>query len=192
MTRFWWVRHAPTHRKDLVGWSDVPADLSDQEALDRLSQNLPDAPVLSSDLLRCRQTAGAIIGKRTDMGSTADLRELHFGEWESRTPAELAETHPDLSERFWSDPGDVALPGGESWNAMSHRVHQRVNDLCAHHKDGDLIIVAHFGVILSQLQRATGMAATSVLSFRIDNLSVTRIDHLGGVDWAVAGVNQKL
>ncbi|HHL22744.1 MAG TPA: histidine phosphatase family protein, partial [Aliiroseovarius sp.] len=29
MISWWWLRHGPTHAKGLVGWSDVPADLSD-------------------------------------------------------------------------------------------------------------------------------------------------------------------
>ena len=28
MTRFWLVRHGPTHAKTMVGWTDLPADLS--------------------------------------------------------------------------------------------------------------------------------------------------------------------
>ena len=29
VTRFWWIRHGPTHQKAFAGWRDVPADLSD-------------------------------------------------------------------------------------------------------------------------------------------------------------------
>ena len=36
VTRFWWVRHGPTHEKAFTGWRDVPADLSDSAALARL------------------------------------------------------------------------------------------------------------------------------------------------------------
>jgi alpha-ribazole phosphatase len=36
MTRFWLVRHGPTHAKAMVGWSDLPADLSDTAALSRV------------------------------------------------------------------------------------------------------------------------------------------------------------
>ena len=53
MSRFFWVRHGPTHAKTMVGWSDLPADLSDTARLARLSAHLPDgAPVVSSDLVR--------------------------------------------------------------------------------------------------------------------------------------------
>ena len=30
------VRHGPTHARGLIGWSDVPADVSDRKALARL------------------------------------------------------------------------------------------------------------------------------------------------------------
>lgn len=190
MTRFWWVRHGPTHRKDLIGWTDAHADLSDKDAITRLVGHLPAAaPVISSDLLRCKQTAQAIQHARPTLGHSADLREIHFGEWEARPYADLAKAHPELAEEFWSNPGDATLPGGESWNMMSDRVHARVQALCGLHPDQDIVVVAHFGVILSQLQRATGMPSSSVIGFQIDNLSVTRIDHLGGGDWRVAGVN---
>ena len=43
----------------MCGWTDLPADLGDHGALNRLSLALPDAAVVSSDLLRARSTADA-------------------------------------------------------------------------------------------------------------------------------------
>ncbi|MGL6209472.1 MAG: histidine phosphatase family protein, partial [Paracoccaceae bacterium] len=58
MTRFFWVRHGPTHAKTMVGWTDLPADLSDTAALDRLKATLPQGAVtISSDLIRATATA---------------------------------------------------------------------------------------------------------------------------------------
>lgn len=191
MTRFWWVRHGPTHRKDMIGWTDVAADLSDVDRLSRLAAYLPaKAPVICSDLLRCRATADALIGGRVNLGPDPQLREIHFGDWEARTSAELAAAEPDLSREFWSAPGDVALSGGESWNAMAGRVNARVRRLCDEFPDQDVIAVAHFGVILSQIQMAAGMSPQAAISFQVDYLSVTRIDHLGDGMWRVYSVNQ--
>jgi len=58
------VRHGPTHAKTMVGHADVPADLSDTAALSRLSNYLPEVPVVSSDLIRASATADAICGAR--------------------------------------------------------------------------------------------------------------------------------
>ena len=54
MSRLFLVRHGPTHAKTMVGWSDLPADLSDTAALARLSDHLPSHPfwrIKSSALL---------------------------------------------------------------------------------------------------------------------------------------------
>ena len=80
MTRFWWVRHGPTHAKTMVGWQDAPADLSDQRALARLSEYLPqEAVVISSDLIRASATADAIESRRKRLPHDPALREIHFG-----------------------------------------------------------------------------------------------------------------
>jgi broad specificity phosphatase PhoE len=47
MSRIWLVRHGPTHAKGMVGWTDLPADLSDGAALARLNAHLPQARISS-------------------------------------------------------------------------------------------------------------------------------------------------
>ena len=64
-TDWYWVRHGPTHAKTLIGWTDLPADLSDQDQIARLDAWLPrDAALVSSDLRRAVATADAIGGGR--------------------------------------------------------------------------------------------------------------------------------
>lgn len=174
MTRLWLVRHGPTHAKTMVGWSDVPVDLSDTGALDRLSAYLPDAPVVSSDLCRAVMTADAVARGRKRLPHEADLREIHFGGWEMQTFVAVEMADPAAIRAFWESPGETAPPGGESWNALSARVSAAVDRLARGH--GDLIVVAHFGAILCQLQRARGITTTAAFAQRIDPLSVTQID----------------
>lgn len=189
MTRIWMVRHGPTHRDGLIGWTDAPADLSDSAAIARLDAHLPqDAIIISSPLIRCVSTADAIQSKRTRLPHDPDLRELHFGDWEDRTFADVSKTDPKLSMAYWSDPGPHAPPNGESWDTAATRVSRGIDALVVAHPDQDIIVVAHFGAILTQVQRATNMSAKSALAFKIDNLSVTRIEHMGSA-WRVLGVN---
>lgn len=188
MVSWWWVRHGPTHRHDMNGWTDVPADLSDTEALRRLSNILPaDAPVVSSDLSRAIETADAIQRDRPRLPHERGLREIHFGAWEARTFDEVQEEDPRLIRRYWEQPGDVCPPGGESWNALSDRVNRVVDWLTG--EAGDVIAVAHFGTILSQVQRARQCSAVEVLGQRIDNLSVTRLDW-DGTRWHAGEINR--
>ncbi len=176
MTRIWWVRHAPTHQHTFCGWRDVPADLSDRAALDRLAAALPaTAVVTSSDLIRARATADAIAGLRPRLAPDPALRELHFGDWDGLGFAEVSARDPDLSRRYWETPGDVAAPGGESWNAAAARVNARVDALIGTFPGQDLVIVAHLAVILTQYARARRLTPAEAIGQHIDNLSLTRI-----------------
>ncbi len=187
MTRFWWVRHGPTHERAFCGWRDVPADLSDTAAVARLAAYLPGgAPVISSDLLRARQTAAAIAGPRARLPDDPRLREFHFGDWDGQTFDQVSATDPDLSRAYWEEPGDITPPGGESWNTAATRVNAAV--LTLRNTAPDLILVAHFGVILSQLAPALNQDPAEVLGQRIDNLSVTCLRH-DGTRWQAEVIN---
>lgn len=171
MTRFWLVRHGPTHAKTMVGWTDLPADLSDSAAIARLKAYLPpDAPVVSSDLSRAITTADAL-GPRHRLPHDPALREIHFGQWEVRSFAEIEAEAPDHIRAFWDTPGDIRPPGGESWNDLVTRTWAALDRL--HGIAADVIIVAHFGPILAALQRADNLSPEAVFAHRIDNLSVT-------------------
>ncbi|CTQ33411.1 histidine phosphatase family protein [Jannaschia rubra] len=170
MTRLWLVRHGPTHAKAMVGHTDLPADLSDTAALSRLSAALPHAPVVSSDLIRAVDTATAIAGDRTRLPHERALREFDYGDWDNRSFDAI--DSPAL-RLYFDDPGDRRAPGGESWNDVAARVRAALDRLAG---GGDLIVVAHMGVILTQWARATGQVPHAALAQRIDPLSLTRID----------------
>lgn len=188
MTRLWWVRHGPTHAKAFAGWRDIPADLSDAAALARLNAHLPaDATVISSDLIRATATADALCATRPRLPPDPALREFHFGDWDGLTFAEVSARWPDLSRRYWEDPGHSAPPNGESWHQAAARVGQAADHLLALPQT-DIIVVAHFGAILTQYQRAAGLTPYQALAQTIDNLSVTCLRHDDGL-WTVAQVN---
>lgn len=185
MTRLWLVRHGPTHAKSMVGWSDLPADLSDTAAIARLRDYLPDAPVVSSDLIRASATADAL-ARRHRLPHDSALREINFGAWELRSFAQVEAEDPATIHAYWETPGHIAPPGGESWNAVRARVDTAIDSyLRAGH--ADLIVVAHFGMILTQVQRALGIGAYAAFGHKIDNLSVTDLHYDG--DWRVGRIN---
>ena len=188
MTRLHLVRHGPTHAKGMVGWSDLPADLSDTAAIARLTAHLPEAAtVVSSDLSRAAATADAIQGARRRLPHRRDLREINFGTWELRSFRDIEAEDPARARAYWETPGDICPPGGESWHQVCARVDAAIDALLATH-EGDLIVVAHFGVILSQIQRALSLAPDQAFGHRIDNLSVTEIAR-DGDSWQVTRIN---
>ncbi len=191
MTRLHLVRHGPTHAKTMVGWSDLPADLSDTAALRRLHDHLPsEALVISSDLSRAVDTASAIQGPRRRLPHNPDLREIHFGSWELRGFADIEAEDPELAFAYWDNPGDVRPPQGESWKDVRSRVDAAIDMLLAEYTGRDLVIVAHFGVILTQVQRALDLDGQQTFSHRIDNLSVTEL-HRKDAGWHAAAINHQ-
>ena len=191
MTRFWLVRHGPTHAKAAIGWTDLPADLSDTAALDRLDAHLPrPAKLISSDLIRAAATADRLEKQRNRHDHDADLRELHFGDWEGANFDELMARDPHQTKAFWESPGDVAAPGGESMNDVVGRVGSTLDRLAGSAED--VVIVCHMGAILAALTHGTGMPLSVAMRFRVEPLSVTRMTHLGGDGWRVDGVNHVL
>lgn len=163
----------------------MPADLSDTAALAWLAAALPQAPVISSDLSRAVATADAILAGRPRLPHHPGLREIDFGAWDMQPHAEIADQA--RLRRYWEDPWTNAPPGGESLNETARRVNKAVDEVMATHP-GDLILVAHFGVILTQLRRVEGLTEQAVLAQRIDNLSITELVLARGA-WRAVRVN---
>ncbi|NEX47551.1 histidine phosphatase family protein [Pseudotabrizicola algicola] len=185
MMRLHLVRHGPTHAKTMIGWTDLPADLSDTAAIARLSAHLPaNAALVSSDLSRAVTTADALaLPTRTRLPHDPAWRELHFGAWEMRTFAEAEAADPAHIRAFWETPGPIRAPGGECWNDLATRVAAALDRL-----PDETIIVCHFGAILAALQACLGLSATDVFAHRIDNLSVTEL-HKTAAGWQALRIN---
>lgn len=189
MSTVYWVRHGPTHQTAFTGWRDVPADLSDTAALQRLTDYLPrEARIVSSDLRRTIATADAIANGRERLPHEFDLREFDFGAWDGMHFSDVAERDPELSRAFWETPGDVAAPDGESWNTVAVRAYAAIERIRGAAPDRPLIVVAHFGTILAHLNIAGGLSTQEAMSHKIDTLSVTEITHLGS-DWRIDRIN---
>ena len=191
LTAAWlWIRHGPTHSSALNGWTDIAADLSDAETLQRLSEYIPaDALVVASDLKRASATADAIVGKRKRLPDTARLREMNFGSWEGKTADQVSRTHPIESRKFWADPTGSSPPGGESWRALTDRTSGFVDATVSRYPGQTIAAVAHFGTILTQAMRASNARYFSLLSTPVLNLSVTRLSLENGV-WTLHGFSE--
>ncbi len=173
---WYWVRHGPTDSTRLNGWTDVPVILDDQQTIEFLRQYLPkDAIVISSDLQRARHTADAIRGGRPHLLSTERIREINFGRWEGLTTSDIAERDKERAARFWNDPDDASPPDGEQWSNMKARVDGFVDEFCACTECHNIIAVAHYGVILSQIQRARGCKIATLVGCEISNFSLTHL-----------------
>ncbi len=190
--RWWWVRHAPVvgHAGKLYGQRDVPCDTSDARAFASLARLLPENAVwVTSHLSRARDTAAAILSASAAVAPggavpatsmiVSDFAEQNFGDWAGYSWDEIAAREGAVHDRFWDDPLGQAPPGGESFAAVVARVAAAIERLSAVHA-GDIVAVAHGGVIRAALALALGLDPTGAMAIQIDNLSLTRLDRVAG------------
>lgn len=167
------------HGGVLYGADDLDADCTHAEAFDALRRLLPQQAVwLTSTLRRTRQTAAAVDPARADgAAAESDLIEQHFGRWQGRRFDEIKTTEADAYHRFWITPAASRPPGGETFEELVQRVHGAIRRLTDEHRGRDIVAFGHGGPIRAAVGLALGLDAERMLAFRIDNLSITRIDH---------------
>lgn len=198
-TRWWWVRHAPvtTDGGRVYGQMDIACDCSDTAAFARLAGWLPrDAVLLTSQLQRTHQTAEGIRQAGLalpDARIEPGIAEQHFGEWQGQVRKEIF-ARLGARHGFWLAPAHTAPKGGESFAALQDRVGTAVARLTEEHKGRDIIAVAHGGTIRAAVGHALGLDPESSLAVVVDNLSLTRLDHIDGGGkgdgWRIATVNR--
>jgi len=206
VTRWWWVRHAPVtvNKGCCYGQTDFPCDVGESAGFANLARRLPkDAVWIATPLRRTHMTAAALVDAGVAGPSAIpgpgiaiepDLIEQHFGDWQGVRYDELAARRGDAWHRFWLAPAQETPPGGESFVALTRRVHAAITRLSERHAGRDILAVAHGGTIRAALALALDLAPEAALAFTIDNLSLTRIDHIPGPGesrlWRVGTVNQ--
>ena len=129
------------------------------------------AALVSSDLLRARQTADAIalLGHGLTVVPWTGLRERDFGDWRGQSYDALP-VDPLRMER--------APPGGESQAAFAERCRIAWADLVALRAclDGALVVVSH-GLTIRQLMADLPTAAGAAgVEGRLGNTAVTVLD----------------
>ncbi len=200
-TRWWWVRHAPV-REDggcIYGQTDIGCDCSDRIVFDAVARILPhNAAWYASNLKRTHQTADALwqagYPKPAVMPHEAAFAEQHLGEWQGLNRAAFFASRPIEVGSYWFAPIDDPAPGGESFMDLYNRVRGAIDRINAAHAGEDVVVVAHGGTIKAALGVALGNQPERGLAFTIDNVSVTRLDHLASPahsGWRIPMVNQQ-
>jgi broad specificity phosphatase PhoE len=206
VTRWWWVRHAPVtvNRGCCYGQTDFPCETGASHGFAALAKRLPaSACWIATPLKRTHMTAAALVAAGLDgpdpipgpdIAIEPDLIEQHFGDWQGVRYDELAARRGDAWHRFWLAPAHETPPGGESFVQLMARVHAAIARLNAVYAGRDILAVAHGGTIRAALALALELPPETALAFTIDNLSLTRLDHIPGPGvghgWRVGVVNQ--
>lgn len=175
------VRHgetAPNREGRLLGRADPDLTAVGRTQAERLGARFAErAPglVVSSPLLRCRETATAI-AHACGLEVVVDERlvEIDYGEWDLVPLEELPE---DALRALRTDP-TFAPPGGESVTDVA----ERVGGFCAEHLDGQrsVVAVSHVSPIKAGVTWAIDADPLAAYRMRLDIASVSRIGGRAG------------
>ncbi len=179
-TRFWWIRHAPVPevRDVMYGSMDLDCDCSDDFVFKGVAAKLPaNAKWYHSPLKRTRQTADALLATGLQAESlTEDPRiiEMNFGDYNGRKLDELIAERKDSYVGFFPATPFETTPNGESFSDVAKRIAAFTDDMHKKHTGEDIVVVAHRGTILAALHNTLQLPLETSVSFRIDNVSLSR------------------
>lgn len=164
------LRHgATTAPGSYCGSTDVALSAAGLQQMRDATQGRHWDRILSSPLQRCAVFAAALAAERgIPCGFDPRLRELHFGDWEGLTAAELQQRNPEALGRFWQDPERYPPPGAETLAALRERVLDCCGELLRHRAaDERILIVSHGGPIRILLAARDGLPLRRALEIEV-------------------------
>ncbi|MFT4192004.1 MAG: histidine phosphatase family protein [Comamonas sp.] len=147
--------------------------------------------IYASDLQRAAQTAQAIARPHATLQVQPEpgLRERGFGHFEGKTYAQIQAEWPEESVRWRKrDPHFDPPGGGESLVTFGTRIIETVDRIAARHAGGQIVLVAHGGVMDVLYRAATRLDVQAPRSWHLGNAAINRLlwtpDGLSLVGWA--------
>lgn len=141
----------------------------------------PAASLVSSDLLRCRQTAAPIAAALgLDCRLEPRLRERAYGVFEGRTYPEIRGEDVARFERWQARDPDFRVEGAESLRGFAQRVESVLADLAEAHRGRTIVLVTHGGVLDVVYRMARGLSLEAQRDFEVPNASLNRLRFSAG------------
>jgi alpha-ribazole phosphatase len=164
MSHVLFVRHAETEMAGrFCGHSDPELNERGRAQAVELAQQLASKTVEAiycSNLRRALHTAQAIAdGRAIPVVMRPALREVHFGDWEGLSWAQIEQSDPVTARRWTEEFPRIAAPGGETFEAFQTRVLEEVGSLIEK-QSGPIAVVTHAGVLRVVLQRLANFPET--------------------------------
>ncbi|WP_420121528.1 bifunctional RNase H/acid phosphatase [Nakamurella sp.] len=195
-TRFLVVRHGQSTfgaQGRFTGREDVPlTEIGRSQAAAVARRIAPAGPVvvLTSPLVRCRETAAAVAGPAAAPLIEDDrLLDEQLGDWTGLREAEIGAGWPAELARWRRDPA-AAPPGGESFLQVRDRVRPVLTEALSTYRGHAVVLVTHAAV--AKMILTTALQADPAVAFRLrvdtGSLSAVDVDAAGGI--VVRSVNE--
>jgi probable phosphoglycerate mutase len=133
--------------------------------------------IYCSDLMRVRQTAEPAAKRLAlPVSYMAELRERHYGMFETLTYVEVREKFPEQYARFRDKDPDFDFEGGESLRGFNERSLKAVGDLIARHQGEQILVFTHGGVLEMVYRHARAVGLSSARDFEIPNAAINWVE----------------
>lgn len=132
--------------------------------------------IITSPLARCTDFAH-VLGQRYLIPVTQDtrIREIHFGEWEDRSAAELMQTDADDLSRFWHNPLNHPPPHGEHLLDFEARVLSAWHDIQQQFSGKKILLITHSGVIRIIMCHIQQHPLERLLEFEVSHAGIKHV-----------------
>ena len=172
----------PGEPRRYIGQLDAPLDAEGIRQAERLRERLLPTgiqKVYCSDLERSRETARILAGENAGgVFVCPELREIHLGEWEGLSFAEVVRRFPEKFEARGRDIAYYRIAGGESFADCAKRVLPAYQKIIAESVDS-VAIVGHAGVNRLILCHLLGMPIANLFRIVQDFACVNVIQYNG-------------
>ncbi|MFI8481266.1 alpha-ribazole phosphatase family protein [Pseudomonas sp. NPDC078700] len=157
-----------------TGWAQLRAALA--VALDN-PQNQPlwDR-VVSSPLQRCARFAEEVAqAQGVALSFDPGLQELHFGDWEGLSSADLMEQDAQGLGQFWNDPYAFTPPNGEPLVQFETRILASLQQLQQAYSGERILLITHGGVMNLLLARARGLPRSDLMQVSVGHAQLIKL-----------------
>lgn len=174
------IRHGESHANVAELWhghTDGPlTDKGHEQALALSEWYQAPEVVYHSNLERARETARKLAERlRVENMERGDVIEMHLGDWEGLTTAEILTQWAPLVQEMFGEHKDVARGGsGETLEETRARMDRAMHELMDTHPDDYVSVVSHAGAIKALALGVLGLghAERDKMGF-VDNTSIS-------------------
>lgn len=146
--------------------------------------------IIASPMQRTRQTAAAIAAQiGLEVHTDERWFEVNFGAWDGLLFAQIAETEPELLDRWLTDPA-LRPPGGESYLEMAARVDAAVEELRTRYAGERVLVVSHSTPIRHVVRQALDAPAHSSHRLEVLPCSISMVAYWPDGTSLVRAVNE--
>ncbi len=180
------IRHGETDwnvERRCQGFSDRPLNETGRRQAEATAAHLSEIKIeaIYSSSLKRAHALGLAIAEYHDMPvHTSDaLKELNQGEFEGLALSDLVERHSEFLQRWFLDPADLKVPGGESMRELQTRAWTAIEEIVAKHDSGNVVVVGHNLCNVAVLCRVMKLSLTDFRRLKQDEAAINIVEFGG-------------